>query len=140
MDAEVTLAMRGGPMQSRRSLGALRVLAVLFFVLSISSMHHPDLAHSAPIAEPAVSMAMTDVPQTDLPGHEEGGPSPHQRWIGACLAVLGTLGAVLALCCPIRTSTPMDRARRPRSTLLHRATRAWSPTTPSIHRLCVMRV
>jgi hypothetical protein len=87
------------------SLAVLRVLAVVLFMLGISSMHSPDLAHSAPIAEPAVSMSMTEVPPADPPMHDEGGSSPHQRWVGACLAVLGTLGAVLALCCPIRSST-----------------------------------
>lgn len=130
----------GSTINSVIPLAVLRVLAVVLFMLGISSMHSPDLAHSAPSAGPTVSMAMTDAPHTDPPLQDEGGSSPHQRWVGACLAVLGTLGAVLALCCPIRRSTPMDRARRPRSTPLHRATRAWSPPEPSIHRLCVMRV
>lgn len=124
-------------------LAVLRVVAVAMFVLGISSMHSPDPAHSVPMAEPAMSqagsMAMTDAPPVDPPMHEEGGSSPHHRWVSVCLAVLGTLGAALALCWAAPRANPMGRARRHRSTAIHRATQAWSPA-PCIHRLCVMRV
>lgn len=127
-------------MQSATPLAVLRVLAVVLFMMGISSMHSPDLAHSAPTAEPAVSMAMTDVAPTGQPMHDEGGSTPHQRWVGACLAVLGTLGAALALCCPLLRSAAAHPTRRHRSAPFGRSARAWSPPTPSLHRLCVMRV
>lgn len=126
-------------MQDRRQCAHLRILAVLLLVLGISSMHSPDLTHPAPAAASGVSMAMNNVATTDPPVDDAGSAPFHQRWVGACLAILGTLGAVLALCRPTPGSNPMDRISRHRSALLHRVVRAWSPPAPSIYRLCVMR-
>ncbi|MGI8948880.1 MAG: DUF6153 family protein [Ornithinimicrobium sp.] len=126
-------------MQSTRPLVALRVLAVLLFVLGISSMHSPDISHPSSAA-PSASTAMTDMSATDPPVHDGGGSPAHQRWLGGCLAVLGALSAVLALSCPTPRSTPKNRARRHRSARFDPAARAWSPPTPSLDRLCVMRV
>lgn len=126
-------------MRSRRQLAQLRVLAVLLLVLGISSMHSPDLDHPAAAAS-GISTATSDVATADHPAHDDGEAPPHHRWLGACLAVLGALGAALAACCPKLRPMPTDRAGRHRSALFDRAKRAWSPPPPCIHQLCVMRV
>lgn len=127
-------------MQSKSHLTQLRVLAVLLLVLGLGAMHNPDLAHSAPAAAPAGSMAVHGAAPAEQPVHDDGSMPPHQRWVGACLAVLATLGAALALCCQTLGSTPIDRAGRRRSAPFGRARWVWSPPTPCIHQLCVMRV
>lgn len=104
-------------MSSSHQLALLRVLAVLLFMLGFSSMHSPDLAHSAPIPGPGVSVAMTDMPHQDLPMQGGGGSSPHHGWVGACLAVLGSLCVALSLGFLIRGSQPQQPARWPRPAL-----------------------
>lgn len=127
-------------MQSPRVFTPLRVLAVLLLVLGLSAMHSPDLAHSASPTVPGASMAMTDLPTANPPVHDGSGSPSHQRWVGACLAVLGSLGVALSLCFLVRGSQPLERTRWPRSALFAQTMWAWSPPTRCIHRLCVMRV